>query len=334
VTLFEHSIKLRQQVIDTERNRLLIMNIRGTKQEKDLKLAPNCLGFGRIHHFERNRTYSTGKWWPKDPLPIDPACKALGLNPIDSVQAQVFQLAACNFRCWYCFVPHENLNGTGKHASWLTSDELISLLLKENSRPAIIDLSGGHPELAPEWILWMMKSLIKAGEEKNYYLWSDDNLSVDFASKYLPISDINFISSYKNYGKVCCFKGFDEDSFAFNTSFSGDHFSHQLLLMNKYLHMNMDVYGYVTLTCSSMEKVESRIKHFLDSLQNIHELLPLRIIPLEIKAFNPVKPRMTVSHLNAIENQYRVVECWAREIDNRFPLKHRNLNITEIMIQV
>jgi uncharacterized Fe-S cluster-containing radical SAM superfamily protein len=310
------------------------MNIRGTEQEKDLKLAPNCLGFGRIHHFERNRTYSTGKWWPKDPLPIDPACKALGLNQIDSVQAQVFQLAACNFRCWYCFVPHENLNGTGKHASWLTTDELVSLLQKENSKPAIIDLSGGHPELASEWVLWMMKSLTKAGEEKNHYLWSDDNLSVDFASHFLQISDIDFMCSYRNYGKVCCFKGFDEDSFSFNTSLSREHFANQLLLMDKYLHLKMDIYGYVTLTCSSIEQIEPRIKRFFDSLQEIHEFLPLRIIPLEIKAFNPVKPRMNESHRNAIENQYRVVEYWAKEIENRFSSEHRTLNITDVMIQL
>ena len=67
----------REAGLDVEGRRVLITNYNGTEQEADLQEPPNCLGFGRIRHF--GRTTSAG--WPLNPLPIDPASKALGLKP-------------------------------------------------------------------------------------------------------------------------------------------------------------------------------------------------------------------------------------------------------------
>ena len=310
------------------------MNIRNTEQEKDLRIPSNCLGFGRIHHFVRNRTYASGKWWPQDPLPIDPACKALGKEAGDAIQAEVFQIAACNFNCWYCFVPHKNLNGNGSLASWLTSDELVSLLIVEKNIPFIIDLSGGHPELTPEWVVWMMKALMNSGKEKDFYIWSDDNLSTDYLWQFLSTREIEIIKSYPNYGKVCCFKGFDAESFAFNTSRPGEYFENQFTLMKRYLQLRIDLYGYVTLTCPDVDSLGNRIKVFVDKLQKIHEYLPLRTIPLEIKAFNPVKPRLTALHIKALENQYLAVKYWKNEIESRFSSELIGNPITDIQISI
>src|SRR5438309_2029737 len=94
------SAKYRLAAVDREKKRLLITNFYGTEQEQDFTEPANCRGFGRVRHFRRMT--STG--WPTNPLPIDPACRALGLGPVDVIRAQVFQNAICNWRCWYCFV--------------------------------------------------------------------------------------------------------------------------------------------------------------------------------------------------------------------------------------
>src|ERR1700683_2992482 len=90
----------RERAIDTAGYRLLITRFTGTDQEKDVTEPSNCRGFGRIRDLRRDR----GNNWPRNPLPIDPACRALGLRSGSELRAQVFQNAVCNWRCWYCFV--------------------------------------------------------------------------------------------------------------------------------------------------------------------------------------------------------------------------------------
>ena len=102
-----------------------------------------------------------GDGWPHNPLPIDPACRALRLSNDDALQAQVFQNAACNWRCWYCYVPFRLLDAVEAAGAWLSADDLVDLYLRESeaTRPGMIDLTGGQPELVPEWVPWMMEAL-------------------------------------------------------------------------------------------------------------------------------------------------------------------------------
>lgn len=100
------SERYRALSIDVERRRLLISDLRGTEEEADLTLSPNCQGYGRTRHFRR----ATSPGWPLNSLPIDPACKALMIPRTDVLLAQAFQNAACNWRCWYCYVPFNLLN--------------------------------------------------------------------------------------------------------------------------------------------------------------------------------------------------------------------------------
>jgi hypothetical protein len=110
------SAVLRKKSIDVQNHRLLITRLRGSEQEAELTEPPNCNGFGRIRHFRRQ----TSKGWPSNPLPIDPACRQLELTRNDSLRAQVSQNAACNWRCWYCYVPFSLLNADPEHSEWLT----------------------------------------------------------------------------------------------------------------------------------------------------------------------------------------------------------------------
>jgi hypothetical protein len=91
-----YSDALRQRAVDLDGRRLLVSDLRSSGQEPDLSEPVNCGGYGRIRHFRRG--VSSG--WPPNPLPIDPAAHALGLPAgLESLTAQVFQNAACQWPC-------------------------------------------------------------------------------------------------------------------------------------------------------------------------------------------------------------------------------------------
>ena len=84
--------------------------------------------------------------------------------------------------------------------------------------------------------------------EQSVYLWSDDNLSNDYFWRFLNPAERARIAAYRGYGRVACFKGFDEESFEFNTASSRSGFASQLSLFRRYIAEGLDIYGYITLT--------------------------------------------------------------------------------------
>lgn len=323
------SAHLRQQAIDVAQRKILVTNFVGTDQESDLTQPPNCNGFGRIRHFRRG----TSSGWPPNPLPIDPASRALGLPHTDIVRAQAFQNSACNWRCWYCFVPFALLSANEKYSEWLSPEELINLYLNEPDRPSIIDLTGGQPDLTPEWVPWTMEALEARGISDSVYLWSDDNLSNDYFWRYLSERDIQRIAEYGMYGRVCCFKGFDAASFAFNTHAEEALFDRQFELMGRLLGLGIDLYAYTTFTAASAHGIPEAMKRFVDRLQELDPNLPLRTIPLEIRVFTPVQQRMTAERTAALSHQQIAIEAWNIELEQRFSSTERLLNISEIRLR-
>lgn len=320
--------KLRDRAVRVSDRSLLITDFRGTAQEPDLSEPPNCGGLGRIRHYRRG----TNPGWPSNPLPQDPAQVSLSMPPSDEIRAQLFQNAACNWRCWYCYVPFTLLSAREEHASWVTARELIQRYVRELDPPAVLVLSGGQPDLVPEWIPWTMEALEEFGLANRTFLWSDDNLSNDFFWRFLSDREIQKVADYGNYGRVGCFKGFDEASFAFNTAAAPERFFDQFGLFERLASIGLDLYAYVTLTSPSVEGVDDAMARFVDRLQEIHELLPLRTVPLEIRSFTPTKARMNDERESAIENQWRVVEAWNRQLDDRFPATAREVKLTEVAI--
>lgn len=322
------SAQYREAAIDLKNKKLLITNFKGTEQEKDFSEPANCNGFGRIRHFN----YETSEGWPKNPLPIKPACKALRLDEGGMITAQVFQNAVCNWRCWYCYVPFKLLSANKENSSWLSPSDLIDLYLQEKNQPPIIDLSGGQPDITPEWVPWMMSELISRGLDDKVYLWSDDNLSNDYFWKYLSKEDIQLVTNYKNYGRVCCFKGFDEDSFSFNTMAEPSLFNNQFTLIKRFIDLGIDVYAYITLTSAVEDDITKKINDFFDRLQSISNYLPLRTIPLEIKIFNPVSSRMNDERSKSILNQNKATESWNYELRKRYSKEEMSIPVTEISL--
>jgi uncharacterized Fe-S cluster-containing radical SAM superfamily protein len=316
----------RARAIDVKARKLLITRFAGSEQESDLTEPTNCRGLGRVRHFRRGSMHD----WPSNPLPLDPACRALGLPRVEMLRAQVFQNAVCNWRCWYCFVDFNLLAADLKHSDWATADELVTLYLDQQDPPQIIDLTGGQPDLTPEWVPWMMDALEQRGLADSVFLWSDDNLSNDYFWRFLDEPTRARIAAYKKYSKVCCFKGYNEESFAFNTSASPTLFAEQFSLMARLLSTGIDLYAYVTLTTPRAETVAADMREFVSRLQVIHPNLPLRTIPLEVQLFTPVKGRINPERTRSIELQRTAIDCWQDELARRFSATERSVPIEEV----
>lgn len=323
------SATLRAKAIDLPGRRLLVTNFLGSKQEEDLTEPANCGGFGRIRHFH----LATAAGWPENPLPIEPACLALGLPATAELRTQVFQNAACNWRCWYCFVDFALLAADPKRAAMLSAADLVDLYLAEPDHPPVIDLTGGQPDLVPEWVPWMMRELRARGLDRDVYLWSDDNLSNDYFWRFLDDADRELIVSYPMYGKVGCFKGFNAASFAFNTRADPALFDRQFELMGRLLSLGLDQYAYATFTTPSGENIYDDMARFIDRLQGLDLNLPLRTVPLEIQVFTPVKGRQLGALDEIMTYQQRAVEAWQEELSWRFSSEERTRKITDVPLR-
>lgn len=316
---------LRERAIDFEHRKVLVSRLAGSEQEVDLTAPTNCAGFGRVRHFRME----TAPGWPRNPLPIVPACKALGLDPPEMMRAQVFQNAACAWRCWYCFVPENLLNADPKRSAWIAAEELVALYQQEPDPPAIIDLSGGSPDLVPEWTPWMMEALTAVGLERSTYLWTDDNLSTPYVFD-LSREALTRLTSYRNYGRVCCFKGFDARSFAFNTRATPADYDRQFEIMARLLELGLDLYGYVTLTSPHTDGVNDGVRNLLDRLQALDENLPLRVVPLRIHVFTPVTGRLDPAREASLAVQEQAIQVWISELDARFAPELRATAIADV----
>jgi uncharacterized Fe-S cluster-containing radical SAM superfamily protein len=322
------SAALRRRGVERETGRVLITDLRGSQQEHDLSEPLNCGGFGRVRHFRQETSHG----WPANRLPIAPAARALGIAVPDVMRAQVFQNAVCNWRCWYCFVDFPLLSGDPKHSAPLSAAELVDLYLAEPDRPDMLDLSGDQPDLVPEWVAWMLAELRDRGLE--VYVWSDDNLSNDYFFTELAPLERGVIEGDERYGKVCCFKGFDETSFSFNTRAAPELYRRQFELMQRLLaETTIDLYCYVTFTTPDGDGVAAKMNAFVDRLQDIDANLPLRTVPLEISVFTPVASRMTEAHRRALVIQQEAVAAWNEELARRFTDADRAVSITDVALR-
>ena len=320
--------KCRRSVYDPFNRRFLLSKIGGSTQEVDLTVAANCDGYGRIHHFRR---YIDANW-VSDPLPNDPACNALKIPYTDMLETQVFQLASCNVHCWYCFVSDELKKGDLRLSNWFSAKEMVNLYKSSKNKAKVIDLSGGNPELCPEWILDTMRTLEEEGLSDDIYLWSDDTLTTDYTFINLSKEELKYMASYRNYGKVGCFKGFDNHSFKFNSGLPEKLFEQQFDRFAKYLDLGMDIYAYVTLTTDDCDGIEDKIGAFMDRLQDIHPLLPLRTVPLKIIVFTPTESRLTERYSQSLINQYVAIDVWKKELINRFTPDQLKERISDIKL--
>lgn len=326
--LDELAATLRNRAINPSRKEILITQFHGTQQGLDVSKI-NCDGYGRIHRY--NKPSST---WSPEPIPEEPAAWRLGMSATETQVAQLFQISVCDFRCWYCFVDRASLSGLSKSARFMTTDELVELYLRDSDSSRVIVLTGGQPDITPEWTFWMMHSLEKFGLSNSTYLWQDDNLSCGYTWRYLTPEQREFIRSYANYGRCCCLKSFTAQGFSETTGTAPRFFDRQFELLKKLVSWGVDVYVYLTLTTSTLLDLKSHMARFMDRLQQeVHPNVPLRVVPLEIKRFTPTEGRITPMRDAAIENQYHALQAWQEELHLRFSSQELETPIYEVVIR-
>lgn len=323
-----YSAQLRKRAILLQEEKILISRLSGSLQEKDISTPVNCQGYGRVHHFH----WHTYPDWSANPLPLLPAMHALGLPKNESLRAQVFQNAACNWRCWYCYVDFTLLSANQRLSHYFTADELVDLYLQEDNPAPILDLSGGQPDITPEWVLWMMQFLTKREKAGHIFLWSDDNLSNRYFWRFLTASQRGYIATFPNYARVGCFKGYDEASFAFNTLAEPNLFYQQFEIYRSLLNEGLDMYAYVTFTALPHERLAQAVMRFVDKLQFVHHNLPLRTIPLKIDTFTPTHKRIQHPQEQALKFQHDVHQAWLEELDKRFSAEERQQPIYNVQL--
>ena len=298
--------ELRRRVIDTTERRVLVSRIGGTAQEGDLSAPTNCGGYGRIRHFRRK----VAAGWPENPLPIVPASRWLGIDAHQTIEAQVFQLAACAWRCWYCYVPYASMRADPATSSWRTAEDLVDDFLGLENRPPILDLSGGSPDLAPEWIAWTLEAIESRGAAATTFLWSDDNLSTDRLLRQEHTAAMATIAAAPNYGKACCLKGYDSASFAFNTRAGPEGFERQLDILTAYATTDIDIYVYLPLVGPVEGSTKAQVDWILDRLASIRSDLPSRTVPLLVSTFGAMAHRVGDKQAQALERQWELAARW------------------------
>ena len=303
----------RRREVNCGEKSFLLARLTGSKQSLDLTLPPNCNGFGRIHHF---RAMESTEEWVGNPLPMAPASDYLGIPANELTEAQVFQLGSCNFDCWFCYVDRSLRSANLEYCDYVTAPELLyQLHFEERDAPRIIDLSGGQPDLAPEYTLWFLEAREQMGLEDDYFIWVDDNLSSYNLWKYLDEDQIAYMAHKPGFARVGCLKGFDDESFAFNTGTDSEIFDRQIEILGKLVAAGFDQYGYVILTTQNLDHLQLKMGELFDRLQDISPNLPLRIIPLEIRRYG-VNSKLFFEQ--AAQNQFVALEAWQTELKERY----------------
>jgi hypothetical protein len=227
-------------------------------------------------------------------------------------------------------VDFDLLSANQNHSAFKTARDLLDLYLAEPDRPLLIDLSGGQPDLVPEWLLWFAQELRARDLASETYLWSDDNLSNDYLWRFLKQDEIARITSHRNYGRVGCFKGFDSHSFSFNTKADPALYTQQFKLMKRLVSVGFDVYGYATFTSDCDTNLEKHMADFVDRLQTeVDPIFPLRTVPLKIRVFTPTHSRMANAQLRSLQVQDEAVALWLAELRKRFPEEIRSKPVYE-----
>lgn len=307
---------LRQKAMKKETGQFLITNFLGSDQAKDISQI-NCRGFGRV----RSLSQTAAPNWINSCVRYRVASARLRLTDEESKYCQVFQNAVCNYRCWFCYVDYELLKGDPSHAAYLTVDQILDLFLAETQKVNIIALSGGQPDLIPEWAPWFIKALIQRGLDEKYFVWVDDNLSTEFAWEYLTKGDWEVMKSYRNIGRLCGIKGYSRETFFENTNVRPEFFDRQIQTLGRLVKESIDVYIELALTTSNPSNLQKEMASFFDLLQQrVHHNIPLRINPTHIRLYSPTQNRMSANRSAAIKNQYCALEAFLEERSKRFSI--------------
>ena len=215
--------------------------------------------------------------------PAYSAAFRLGGDPRNYRKVFTVQIAGCDFDCNYCYVPKKINAASPEFGKYFSAKEIIDYFLsaREKSKEPmkVIRISGGNPTIVPE-IIVDIYSEIKS-QNLDVYLWIDSNLSTQ---KYLENlkGDFKNIISQKNVGLVGCFKGFCEEDFEKISGVESKFYDRQFETAKWFLDNKTDFYVYVPALVYKEERVEEKLRRFVEKQKSLNEKLPLRteILPV------------------------------------------------------
>jgi hypothetical protein len=106
----------------------------------------------------------------------------------------------------------------------------------------------------------------------------------------------------------------------------------QLSLFRRYIELGIDLYAYATFTTPNTSNIKEDMSRFVDDLQRIRVNLPLRVVPLEIQNFAPMKSRVREEQKRAMQNQWSAIGCWQSELERRFSESERTQRISDVLL--
>ena len=215
--------------------------------------------------------------------PAYSAAFRLGGDPRNYRKVFTVQIAGCDFDCNYCYVPKQINAADPKFGKYFSAKEIINYFLsaKEKSKEPmkVIRISGGNPTIVPEIIIDIHREI--KSQNLDLYLWIDSNLSTQ---KYLENlkSDFKNIINQKNVGVVGCFKGFCVEDFEKISGIKSEFYNRQFETAKWFLDSKADFYVYIPALVYEEEKIEEKLRKFIEKLRNLHLKLPLRteILPI------------------------------------------------------
>ena len=318
---------LRSKIIDFDNRAVKLTCFSGLSESVDENCHVNCGGVGRIRKYKNFSLFLENDLHTNKRL-------LRGIDPnLESFETQVFQLVGCNMRCWYCFVDDCILAANDKYSMWVSVEEMIDSFIQENKEPLIIDLSGGQPDLVPEWCLWTMEEIEKRQLKDKVYIWLDDNLAtMDIMEECLTSTQISYMANFPKHSRACCFKGYSEETYQFNVRNKYKSLKEQIENFRKLYNYGFDIYAYVTLTGPQRAANYKCIELFIDEIQSIHPMLPLRIIPLKIKEFEVTSGRINSIYSDALKEQYIAYNIWKDIMQKKYTKEQLNLPYENVKI--
>lgn len=236
------------------------------------------------------------------------------------------QVGQCNLNCHYCFVDSDLRNA--KNGEYFTGDEIVELFFNEFPNRGMFRISGGEPFLAPGFILDVARKMSASGK-KGYYLWVDTNLLGSFYKEVLLT-----MNALVPYGVCGCFKGFDEEDFAYQTNAPSTRYANQFRNARKIIQ-TIDGMGeaffYIPEITEKISEAEVRekIRTFIQKQQDIHQNLPLRTTVLELKEYNTNKDSIKKDRLESGLTK----KIWLEELANIYPIMLRWLPQCQISLR-
>ncbi len=309
----ELGFSMRERAIRPLTGEVFLAKIPPAEVEKSQFAHINCDGYGLVR-----KSVTSRDDWPKIDILPEVASSRLGIPVEDAMATQIFRDGICNYRCWYCFVDFRYLTGNPQYGSFVTPDRMVEMYQNQSDRPSILYLTGGQPDLLPEWPLWTMKALEKRGLDSSTYLWQDDNLSSDFLWRYVDREGIDYMRNNKNYGRSACLKGFSKQSFYENTGSAPANFETQVDVLGRLVKEGFDIYPYLIMLTTEIDAAQREIPQLMDRLRGIHENLPLKVFPSKVVEFDQTSKRIDPKQRTMMQNQHAILDIWLSELDRRY----------------